>query len=218
MTVHSKIETKALDHAPLEDKSAGHAPHDPAVSGAMAELARAFEAFKETNDARIAAIEGRAPGDVLTEEKLARIDAALDTARTRLDRLTLDGRRPPLGASAPAPREGAAAEHKAAFDLYVRAGESGGLKHLEEKALSAGSGPDGGYLVPAEVERTVLTRLANLSPRWSSTPCRPRPKRCSTTRSSTSIPGSPTRSRPPSPSRRAPPSSPATGSAARAAS
>ncbi|MFD1283068.1 hypothetical protein ACFQ5C_25720, partial [Methylobacterium goesingense] len=87
----------------LEDKSAGHAPHDPAVSGAMAELSRAFEAFKETNDARLAAIEGRAPGDVLTDEKLARIDAALDTARTRLDRLTLDGQRPPLGAGAPAP-------------------------------------------------------------------------------------------------------------------
>ncbi|MGU3361106.1 phage major capsid protein [Methylobacterium sp. M6A4_1b] len=159
---------------PLEDKAAGRAPHDPApndpaVGTAMAELARAFEAFKETNDARLAAIEGRAPGDVLTEEKLARIDAALDTARTRLDRLTLDGRRPPLGAGGfsgrdAAPRDGASHEHKAAFDLYVRAGESGGLKRLEEKALSAGSGPDGGYLVPAEVERMVLTRLANLSP------------------------------------------------------
>jgi len=55
-------------------------------------------------------------------------------------------------------------EHKAAFDLYVRAGESAGLKRLEEKALSAGSGPDGGYLVPPNVEREVLSRLSNLSP------------------------------------------------------
>ena len=166
MTV--RIDTQALDLKsalpPLEDKAAGHAPNDPAVGAAMGELSRAFEAFKETNDARLAEIEGRASGDVLTEEKLARIDAALDTARTRLDRLTLDGRRPPLGAGAPVVRDAAAAEHKAAFDLYVRAGESGGLKRLEEKALSAGSGPDGGYLVPATVERNVLTRLANLSP------------------------------------------------------
>jgi HK97 family phage major capsid protein len=176
MTVHVRSETHAAPHAPevkgalppLEDKAAG--PNDPAVGSAMAELARAFEAFKETNDARLAAIEGRASGDVLTEEKLARIDAALDTARTRLDRLTLDGRRPPLanpassGSGAPAPRDAAGLEHKAAFDLYVRAGESAGLKRLEEKALSSGSGPDGGYLVPAEVERMVLTRLANLSP------------------------------------------------------
>ncbi|MCK2057113.1 phage major capsid protein [Methylobacterium sp. 37f] len=147
---------------PLEDKAATTA--DPAVGTALTDLSRAFEAFKETNDARLAELEGRAPGDVLTEEKLARIDAALDTARTRLDRLTLDHRRPPLGGGAPAPRDGASIEHKAAFDLYVRAGESGGLKRLEAKALSAGSGPDGGYLVPAEVERMVLTRLSNLSP------------------------------------------------------
>ncbi len=30
--------------------------------------------------------------------------------------------------------------------------------------MSAGSGPDGGYLVPNSLERTVLQRLANLSP------------------------------------------------------
>src|SRR5690606_36471240 len=39
-----------------------------------------------------------------------------------------------------------------------------GLKALEEKALSAGSGPDGGYLVPADVEGEVLRRLAAISP------------------------------------------------------
>jgi HK97 family phage major capsid protein len=158
MTVHTPIETKSAQS--LENKAAGA---DPAVAEAMGELQRAFAAFRETNDTRLAEIEGRLSADVVTEEKLARIDAALDTTRTRLDRLTLDGRRAPLGAGAP-PRDAAATEHKAAFDLYVRAGESGGLKRLEEKALSAGSGPDGGYLVPATVEHEVLTRLARLSP------------------------------------------------------
>ncbi|KQP29435.1 phage major capsid protein [Methylobacterium sp. Leaf100] len=157
MTAHHPLETKSF---PLEDKSAGG---DPAVAHAMTDLQGAFAAFRETNDTRLAEIEGRLGTDVLTEEKLARIDAALDTARTRLDRLTLDGRRAPLGAGNP-PRDAAATEHKAAFNLYVRAGESGGLKRLEEKALSAGSGPDGGYLVPETIERDVLTRLARLSP------------------------------------------------------
>ena len=157
MTVHRPLETKSF---PLEDKSAGG---DPAVAQAMTDLQGAFAAFRETNDTRLAEIEGRLGTDVLTEEKLARIDAALDTARTRIDRLTLDGRRAPLGAGNPA-RDAAATEHKAAFDLYVRAGESGGLKRLEAKALSAGSGPDGGYLVPETIERDVLTRLARLSP------------------------------------------------------
>ncbi|MBX9934431.1 MAG: phage major capsid protein [Methylobacterium sp.] len=149
-TIKAPFETKSVPV--LENKAA-----DGDANAAFGELSRAFEAFKETNDAKIARI------DVVNEEKLARIDAAIDQARTRLDRLTLDGRRPPLGVGA-GPRDGVAVEHKAAFDLYVRAGESGGLKRLEEKALSAGSGPDGGYLVPEIVERDVLARLANLSP------------------------------------------------------
>ena len=47
-------------------------------------------------------------------------------------------------------------QHKAAFDAYVRHGEAHGLHVLEEKALSVGSGPDGGYLVPAETEAAVI--------------------------------------------------------------
>lgn len=145
----------------LENKAAR--PEGGPVRPALDELAAAFAAFKETNDARLGALEGRRGADVLTEEKLARIDAALDAARTRLDRISLEQARPPLGQ--PGPREAAGArEHKAAFDLYVRSGESAGLKRLEAKALSAGSGPDGVYLVPDTIERSVLTRLAQVSP------------------------------------------------------
>lgn len=145
----------------LENKAAR--PESGPVRSALDELATAFAAFKETNEVRLGAIEGRLGADVLTEEKLARIDAALDAARTRLDRISLEQARPPLGQ--PGPRTDASAhEHKAAFDLYVRAGESAGLKRLEAKALSAGSGPDGGYLVPDTIERTVLTRLAQVLP------------------------------------------------------
>ena len=45
-----------------------------------------------------------------------------------------------------------ALEHKAAFEAYVRTGESAGLRALEVKAMSVGSNPDGGYLVPPEIE------------------------------------------------------------------
>ncbi len=48
------------------------------VSAAFEEFSRAFEAFKETNDQRLEALEARRPVDILVEEKLARIDAALD--------------------------------------------------------------------------------------------------------------------------------------------
>lgn len=133
------------------------------IAVAVEDFARAFEVFKETNDERLARLESRLSGDVVTEEKLARIDGALDEAKRRLDRLALDARRPALAAP-DSPRDPASAEHKAAFDLYVRSGESHGLRRLEAKALSAGAGPDGGYLVPETAEREVLRRLANLSP------------------------------------------------------
>lgn len=128
----------------------------------LADLHRAFAAFKDTNEERLAQIETRFAADVVTEEKLQRIDRALDETKRRLDRVALDLARPKLG---DAPREeGAAREHKSAFALYMRAGESAGLKALESKALSAGSGPDGGYLVPTPAEQEILRRLARLSP------------------------------------------------------
>jgi predicted phage gp36 major capsid-like protein len=41
------------------------------VAAALDEFNRNFDAFKETNDRRLAEIEGRLSGDVVTEEKLA---------------------------------------------------------------------------------------------------------------------------------------------------
>ena len=55
-------------------------------------------------------------------------------------------------------RSASAREHKAAFEAYVRSGESTGLRTLEVKAMSAGTPADGGYLVPDEVEREILLR------------------------------------------------------------
>ena len=153
-------ETKAYETKAYETKAGLPGPE---AHAALDDLARAFEAFKATNDDRLGQIESRLAPDALTEEKLARIDAALDQARSRLDRLSLDRARPPL-LGTDGPRNAAADAHKSAFDLYVRAGESGGLKGLEAKALSAGAGPDGGYLVPETIEREVLRRLADLSP------------------------------------------------------
>jgi HK97 family phage major capsid protein len=134
------------------------------VALAFDDFARAFEAFKDANDTRLGEIETRMGTDALTEEKLTRIDTALEDAKRRLDRLSLDRSRPPLGAGTEEQKDPALKEHKAAFSSYMRSGEATGLKRLEEKALSAGSGPDGGYLVPETVEREVLRRLSAISP------------------------------------------------------
>jgi HK97 family phage major capsid protein len=130
----------------------------------IADLNHAFAAFKEANDERLAQIETKLSADTITQEKLARIDRALDETKRRLDRVHLDLARPRMDGRSDANADAGTLQHKSAFDLYMRAGEASGLKALEAKAMSAGSGADGGYLVPVPAEREILRRLAHLSP------------------------------------------------------
>ncbi len=127
------------------------------------ELMRAFEAFKEANDEHLALADKRA-GDVVLEEKLTRINQTIDAQTRRLDEITLKNARPAFGSERAQLRSASAFEHKAAFEAYVRSGEATGLRALELKALSAGSNPDGGYLVPPEVETQIGARLTAISP------------------------------------------------------
>ncbi|MEA2894181.1 MAG: hypothetical protein QOI05_4974 [Bradyrhizobium sp.] len=125
-------------------------------------MMRTFEEFKSENDHRIKAIEQR-KGDVLNDEKLARIDAALNGHQQQLDAISLKGARPALEGRR-AVQDASAREHKSAFDDYVRSGEVAGLRALEMKAMSVSSNPDGGYLVPVELETAIGERLKNISP------------------------------------------------------
>ena len=46
----------------------------------------------------------------------------------------------------------------------MRSGDDRQLRALEAKAMSVGSGPDGGYLVPSETETEIGRGLPALSP------------------------------------------------------
>jgi HK97 family phage major capsid protein len=151
-----------LKHTDLETKAE---PEVSAVEMANAfdEFMRAFEAFKQTNDERLAEIEDRLTGDVVTEEKLARINRAIDDHKRVVDMLAIKAQRPRRG-NAAVFSDAASCEHKAAFYGYIRHGETSNLRRLEEKAMSVGSGPDGGYTVPTEIESTIMRSLGEVSP------------------------------------------------------
>jgi HK97 family phage major capsid protein len=117
---------------------------------------RTFEDFRQANDERVAALERRS-ADVLHDEKVERLNA-------RLDELTLKNARPVFASERSAAQTQGAREHKAAFDAYMRNGESAGLRQLEVKAMSVGSNPDGGYVVPVEIEKAIGERLTAISP------------------------------------------------------
>lgn len=142
-----------------QEPSAGN---EAVLSVAFDDVIRTFETFKDTNDDRLAQLEKRSTADVLTDDKLGRIDRAFDTQKRLIDELTHKVMRPAQDGAIP--RATAAPAHKAAFEGYVRKGDSGTLTRLESKALSVGSEADGGYLVPQETERAVNQALRNISP------------------------------------------------------
>ncbi len=112
-----------------------------------------FEDFKQTNDQRLDQLEKRGADDVLTAQKLSRIDAALDGYKSALDKAALERARPVLESTNSTFQS---AEYKDAFAAYVKRGE--------EKALSIGSNPDGGYLVPDETALEITRLLTAVSP------------------------------------------------------
>ncbi|WP_421362911.1 phage major capsid protein [Agrobacterium rosae] len=132
------------------------------MTAAFDDFMEAFEAFRETNDQRLGDIERKMGSDVLTREKLDRIDKVLDDNKQAMDELSLKKARPALG------RRGAAnaetEEHKAAFEAYIRRGDEGALRDLEAKAFSGSSGTDGGYLLPHETDSDIGKRMAVVSP------------------------------------------------------
>ncbi|MCS6622779.1 phage major capsid protein [Roseibacterium beibuensis] len=148
----------------------------PEARAAMHEMMAAFEAFKGANDARLDEIERKASADTLLEEKVARIDQAVSSAQARLDRVVSEVRRPGLsgegtssgrGASllhpstasrSPSPFHG---EEKAAFDGYLKTGQSVGL---ELKAGLSTASNSAGYVVPEQTERAIERRLMAGSP------------------------------------------------------
>ncbi|WP_427025898.1 phage major capsid protein [Aureimonas ureilytica] len=129
---------------------------------ALDELMRAFEAFREANDERLDQIERRMSADPVTDEKVDRLSKAMDEHEKRMERLVLRNLRPPVGGGEGAPN--LPSEHRSAFEAYVRAGDEGRMRRLEEKAMSGLVGADGGFLVPPETEAEIGRRLANVSP------------------------------------------------------
>lgn len=132
------------------------------VTAAFEDFMGAFEAFKEVNDRRLSEIEEKLVSDVVTRDKVERINKAMDDQSRMIDEMLLKKMRPSLSRGGVGEIE--AVEHKAAFDAYIRRGDESGLRELEAKAMSAGTPADGGYLVPPETDSEIGRRLSVVSP------------------------------------------------------
>jgi HK97 family phage major capsid protein len=128
------------------------------------QINRAFNDFREQNDRRLADLE-RGREDVVTNEHVERINAsitdltnALNTQREQIDALRIGGGGE-RGLSADAQA------HASAFDRWFRRGEGEqALGDLQVRAaLTSQSEPDGGFLVPEEMDRTISRVLGLMS-------------------------------------------------------
>lgn len=153
-------------------------------------ISTGFEAYKEANDERLAQLEAKGTADPITEEKLVKIEEAMDTAQKRLDDYVLSQKRQhrtvvdtkgneiDLDAKALKWAKTIARAHgtqiseftaddmdayKSAYDVYLRKGNL--IIPVETiKALSVGVDPEGGYRVTPDMSGRIVTQVFESTP------------------------------------------------------
>lgn len=118
------------------------------------ELKASFDAFQKNNNKRIEAMEAEKGKLSEQVETLNGKLSELDELKSALEAELAEVKRPGGGAV-----NKDVAEYKSAFELFVRKGKDDGLAELEQKAMQIGSDPDGGYAVPEELDRNIITAL-----------------------------------------------------------
>lgn len=128
------------------------------------DLRIAVEAMKEAHEKDLADIR-KGLGDVVQAEKVDRINTDVGKLQAELDRINtvLAAVRAGAGVGnavlSPEKRE-----HARAFESFFRKGAEAGLRELEVKAAArTDSDPDGGYVVPDQMEQTIDRVLSTVS-------------------------------------------------------
>ena len=123
----------------------------------LASINTAFEEFKAAHNAALA------KADVVQTEKVDRINATITSLSGELDKVQANIAAMKIGGAGDV-KDPAIGEHAKAFNRFFRNGAEAGLRDLEVKAkLSTNSEPDGGYLVPEEMEQSIDRVLGTVS-------------------------------------------------------
>lgn len=163
----------------------------------LEKLNRDWEEYKSTNEERLKQIEEKGYADPLIEEKLTKMDEALNSYESKfealqkeLDEARTAMKRSPIGAGDDDEKELRKAakqffktkaalqgkefsaeqvnvdeykEYKEAFNRYLRK-DTTAMTPEEQKALSVGSDPDGGYTVTPQMSARIIEYMYESSP------------------------------------------------------
>lgn len=135
---------RAVQFAPRADAS------DPKVI--IAQLQKAFEEFKAAQDDKLKA----KADDTLVNEKIRRIDAAVDGFQAIIDDLNAKMAAAAAGGAVIGDMP-ADPEYVSAFKAHMRKGDV-------QAAINKGADSEGGYLAPIEWDRTITGKLKEVSP------------------------------------------------------
>ncbi len=102
--------------------------------------------------------------DTLLTEKTDRINGDISAMSKELDKVNASLAALTIGGNAGSGVDPAKAEHAKAFDKFFRRGVDAGLGELQVKAkLTTNSAPDGGFLVPEQMETAIDRVLGTVS-------------------------------------------------------
>lgn len=132
-------------------------------SAVLREIQQAFAEYRTNNDQRLAALE-RGGSDPLATERVETLGNTVLELQASLDQLLQAQAAQRLNGGAPG-ASAEAREYAARFDTYFRRGDGGDqLNALAVRAaMTTTSDPDGGYLVPVQMEEAVGRVLATVS-------------------------------------------------------
>lgn len=130
----------------------------------LAELQKTFEDFKSEREAELKGINAKF-ADVVQTEKVDRINSEITKLQSSLDEVNAALAAVKVGGAGDGkPLSAERKAHATAFDRFFRKGVDADLRELEVKAaLRTDSDPDGGYVVPDQMEATIDRVLGTVS-------------------------------------------------------
>ena len=163
---HADIATAMAMMIPLNSRARGVVAvrNDGGNAAAILnELKQTFETFKAEREKEVADLK-KGMADVVQTEKVDRINAEITKLQTALDEVNVTIATLKIGGGGDQPQSAEKKEHAKAFNQFFRKGAENGLRDLEVKAaLRTDSDPDGGYVVPDQMETTIDRVLGTVS-------------------------------------------------------
>lgn len=151
-----------------DDDSSSSSPSAADIKSAVDDFSKTLETFMKKTDEEIAEIKKKGDADPLTKEEVKKLQESITEQKKLVEDLRLEQARPTItsadGTKTQLTEE--QVEHRKAFDQYFRKGRGEEeLREIEKKALSVGTDPDGGMVVPTQMEGAidrVITEVSNV--------------------------------------------------------